>query len=116
MEIPFRNVPFQNTINKINQLSNQFIETFTLPDFTMDHDKYLMPSAQVEQILHDHYVSAEPVSIAFEYYEGDTLKRSEMTAQVLSPIQLNQTIALQPANSAYSIYLPLDQILTVASI
>ncbi|MBG9982238.1 hypothetical protein HZY86_03840 [Aerococcaceae bacterium DSM 111020] len=115
MEIPFNHVPFQRTLNKINQLSNQFIDTFTLPDFTMDHDQYLMPRSQVEQILHDHYVSTDLVSISFEYYDQDVLKRGELIAQVLSPVQMNQTIALQPEQTNYSIYLPLDQILTVSS-
>ncbi|MBG9983815.1 hypothetical protein HYO62_02820 [Aerococcaceae bacterium DSM 111022] len=116
MEIPFNNAPFQNTINKLSKLSNSFIDAFILPDFASQQETSIMPQHQVEHILHDHYVSTKPLAITFEHYDAnDKLRSDEIIAVVTSPIQLNQTIALQPMNSKYSIYLPIDQILSVAS-
>lgn len=114
MEIPFNYAPFQRTINKISQLSAQFIDAFVQPDFISTQESSIMPRHQVEHILHDHYVTSKPLCITFEHYDANNhLHCDDIIVQVTSPIQLNQSIAIQPMNSSYSIYLPIDQILSV---
>lgn len=113
MELPFKPSAVQQTIHKIQDLSKQFIELFSSTDYTINHSDEILTNFQLEQRLHQSYVSAQSVRITFEYYEQEQIYSHQLTAKIMSPVQLNQTIAIQPEACTYLIHLPLEQILTV---
>lgn len=77
---------------------------------------YIMSLSQVERILHDYFVSMEPLTITYEYYDDhDQFHEVQETVYVHSTIDSQRTIKLIPIDGSHLLHISTEQILSVAS-
>lgn len=81
-----------------------------------DEDESIMPLYQVEKLLHEHYVSQEPLSINYEYYnQKNRIKQRTIVVTVDSTVLIDRRIVLTEIDRKSSFILPVEQILTVSA-
>lgn len=75
---------------------------------------FIMPIQQVERFLHEHYVSQQPLTITFEYFnKQQQLVEKTITARVNSTIRYDRRIVLQELTMTFEFLLSTEQILRV---
>lgn len=104
---------------KPNSTLSNTIQSFFKP-FTQSHikevDRIIMPLYDLERLLHQHYVSLNPIEITFEYYDSNQdIIQTTILAKVVSTIQPDRRIAISELNSNRSYLLSLEQILTASA-
>ncbi|MDO4774631.1 MAG: hypothetical protein Q4A10_02370 [Aerococcaceae bacterium] len=78
-----------------------------------DIQPFIMPMWQVECMLHEHYVSQQPITITFEYYKQQRLVEKTIRTFVKSPIRPDRRIVLEEIGSPCDFLLLTEQILRV---
>ena len=108
MELPIK--PSSVLLDKVAKFMDAFsIQPEPEPDF-------IMPMYQLEKILHEHYVSMEPLWVTYEYYDhNDRIQCAHTLANIVSPILPNRAIQLHTLDNQRNTTLVLEQILTVSA-
>lgn len=109
MELPIK--PNSN----LSYTVQRFFKPFTHNQLNKDK-RIIMPLYEVEKLLHQHYVTLEPIEITFEYYTNNhNIEQKTILAKVVSTVQHNRRIAISELNSKRSYLLSLEQILTASA-
>lgn len=104
----------------IQPISTQIRESFShwmapfLSTPSTDSPSYIMNLSEVEQILHDHFVSMEPLTVTYECYDNqDQFQELTQVVYVHSTIDNQRSIQLLPLDSHAPIHISTEQILSV---
>lgn len=109
MELPIK--PNSNLATTVQRFFKPFLNTQIKQD-----KRFIMPLYEVEKLLHQHYVTLDPVEITFEYYNSQQeIEQKTVLANVISTVQHNRRIAISEVNSKRSYILSLEQILTASA-
>ena len=109
MELPIK--PNSNLVTTVQRFFKPFLNTQIKQD-----KRFIMPLYEVEKLLHQHYVTLDPVEITFEYYDSQQeIEQKTVLANVVSTVQHNRRIAISEVNSKRSYILSLEQILTASA-
>lgn len=71
----------------------------------------------IEHLLHEHFVSLEPIWITYEYYDGqEQIQEETSLVYVEAPISADRSILLREAYTEESFNIFTEQILSVKTI
>lgn len=108
MEIHLK--PQSSILANINRFFNAFKE------YDPEPVSYIMPMAQLEKNLHNHYVSMEKLELTFEYYDRhNQIQWTQLPAKIVSPVQKDRSILVQFGDDDTTYSLSLEQILTTSA-
>ncbi|PKY90392.1 hypothetical protein CYJ57_01845 [Falseniella ignava] len=97
----------------VNAISNYFMG-FAAQE--SHNQSIIMPLREVESQLNRAYVSMEPLSVHFEYYDcTEQIQQAIIDVVVKTPILTNRCIQLERLSDGKSITLLTEQILSVAA-
>lgn len=110
MELQIR--PHHHVLNSIQE----FFKPFTAANLPKEKESFIMPLSLVEKTLHDHYVTMQPLDITYEFYnDNQHIELGTIRAVVESTVQPERYIAIKDVTDQRTMFLSLEQILTVSA-
>lgn len=116
MELPISFAPANKFVKQIHQYTETVFAPFFRETTRFDHENFIMPLYLVENKLHDHYVSMNPLFVTYEYYDRhNKINQTTVLATVQTTVRPDRRIVLNELNQNRSLILDLEQILTVSA-
>lgn len=108
-------LPIQPLTIQLKESFSHWMAPFLSTPSTDSHT-YIMNLSQVERILHDHFVSMEPLAVTYESYDAqEQFQELTQVVYVHSTIDSQRAIRLLPIDGHAPIYVSTEQILSVSA-
>ena len=116
MELPISFAPANKLVKQLHQYTETVFAPFLRETTQFNHDTFIMPLYLVENKLHDHYVSMQPLFITYEFYDSNhKINQRTTLVTVQSTVRPDRRIVLNELNQNRSLILDLERILTVSA-
>lgn len=116
MELPLSFAPANKIVTQLHHYTETIFAPFLRETPRFNHDAFIMPLYLVENKLHEHYVSMNPLFVTYEYYDRNhKINQTTVLVTVQSTVRPDRRIVLNELNQNRSLILDLEQILTVSA-